>query len=348
MKKITVKDIARASGYSVSTVSKALNNTDRVGAEATEKIKRIAKALGYQSSLSAQSLAGKQRKVAIVLRQSPAEVYNLFQQGLNGAFDIYKEFGIEPVYYTLDALQTPADWRAATAETAGVIAVPRDFREEIVSVLNEIAGKQPLVLLQGKMMTADPIRRLCDVTVNARIVGEMAAQYMSVCVPGRQTAMILGEPSAWIHQENEAGYRAGAARYGLATVAAEACYDDMDRAYAVAGSLLRRYPDLAGIFVTSYVAPAVCRCVQESGRRVTVVGVDLFPETVDCLRSGTLAAAIFQDQRQQGRCALEAVVASFRRQSVPREIIVKPELVLQSNLPCYGFSAEAVTHGAAK
>ena len=74
LSQITVKDIARASGYSVSTVSKALNNTDRVGAEATEKIKRIAKALGYQSSLSAQSLAGKQRKVAIVLRQSPAAV----------------------------------------------------------------------------------------------------------------------------------------------------------------------------------------------------------------------------------------------------------------------------------
>jgi len=93
VKKITVKDIAELSGYSVSTVSKALNGTDRVGIEAIKKIKQIAEECGYRSSFSAQSLARKSRKVAIVLYHEPREIRTMFEEGFASAFDLYGEFG---------------------------------------------------------------------------------------------------------------------------------------------------------------------------------------------------------------------------------------------------------------
>lgn len=38
---MTIKDIAKESGYSVSTVSRVLNNRDDVSPEAEKKIRRI-------------------------------------------------------------------------------------------------------------------------------------------------------------------------------------------------------------------------------------------------------------------------------------------------------------------
>ena len=113
------------------------------------------------------------------------------------------------------------------------------------------------------------------------------------------------------------------------------CLDKMDRAYQAASNLLAQFPALSGIFVSSYTAPAVCCCIQDKQRSVTVVGVDLFPETVACLQEGTLAASIFQDQAKQAHMAVDAVVSAFRSETVASELLVKRELVLNANLCCY-------------
>ena len=111
MKRVTVKDIAKASGYSVATVSKTLNGTDRVGAETIEKIKRIAAEMGYRSSFSAQALVRKTRRVAIVLFRSPPEVRHLFEKGFDQSFDLYSEFGLEADYTLFDRM-ADVDWDA--------------------------------------------------------------------------------------------------------------------------------------------------------------------------------------------------------------------------------------------
>ena len=56
MKKITIKDISKASGYSNSTVSKALNNNKEISKKAREKIKNIAKKLNYKPNYFASRL----------------------------------------------------------------------------------------------------------------------------------------------------------------------------------------------------------------------------------------------------------------------------------------------------
>lgn len=57
--KVTIYDVAKKAGVSISTASKALNNRKDVGEKTKEKIKQIAKELSYEPSHFARALAMK-------------------------------------------------------------------------------------------------------------------------------------------------------------------------------------------------------------------------------------------------------------------------------------------------
>lgn len=68
--RVTLKDVARLSGFSVNTVSAVLNDrrtTNRVGEKAAEEILKVAKKLGYRRNLAAYHLAGGRTKTIGVL-----------------------------------------------------------------------------------------------------------------------------------------------------------------------------------------------------------------------------------------------------------------------------------------
>lgn len=335
MKRVTVKDIARASGYSVGTVSKTLNGTDRIGAETVEKIKKIAAELGYRSSFSAQSLARKARKVAILLFQYPDEVRRLFETGFNDSFSLYGEFGIEPVYYRYDDMRE-APWKEIEEKSDALISTSFKGFEDCFEQLDALGKRMPLVMLQGRsLQPGGSPTHLCDVSVDAQMVGMLAAQFLSLCAPKRKTAIITGYSDAWIHNENVKGFLNVAPDFGIENVAIGESFDRRDYAYEITGALLDKHPELDGIFVTTFVSPAVCRCIQDKGRSVHVVGVDVFEDTARCLCAGEMDAAIFQNQQKQAQLALECVVNQFRGLPVEPSILVKPELVLKTNLSSY-------------
>ena len=56
MKKSTLKDISVASGFSNSTVSKALNNNKEISKKTRDKIKAIASKLNYSPNFFASRL----------------------------------------------------------------------------------------------------------------------------------------------------------------------------------------------------------------------------------------------------------------------------------------------------
>jgi len=53
---VSMKDIAAATGYSIATVSKALNDQDDISFETKEKVREAAKKMGYQPNSAAKAL----------------------------------------------------------------------------------------------------------------------------------------------------------------------------------------------------------------------------------------------------------------------------------------------------
>ncbi|MCJ9672504.1 MULTISPECIES: LacI family DNA-binding transcriptional regulator [unclassified Neorhizobium] len=58
-KRITIHDVAAAAAVSISTASKALNNTGRMGDETRERVKRVATDIGFRPNALARGLLSK-------------------------------------------------------------------------------------------------------------------------------------------------------------------------------------------------------------------------------------------------------------------------------------------------
>lgn len=81
----TIRDIAKLSGYSVSSVSRVINQHPHVSKEAREKIQNVIDSLNYKPNILAQELsAGKTYKLGVVMPQSR---HPYFQYLLDGLLD---------------------------------------------------------------------------------------------------------------------------------------------------------------------------------------------------------------------------------------------------------------------
>lgn len=73
----SLKDIARKSGVSLSTVSRALNDSPLISEPVTKKVKRIATRLGYTPNVQAKVLAGRQAKIVGFMAQTLTWAHDL-------------------------------------------------------------------------------------------------------------------------------------------------------------------------------------------------------------------------------------------------------------------------------
>jgi LacI family transcriptional regulator len=83
---ITIQDVARAAGVSVSTVSRVLNGKDDVAEETLETVQKVIKDLGYASSLAARGMRSHRTGVIGMVMPDIASMYCVdVMRGVNQA-----------------------------------------------------------------------------------------------------------------------------------------------------------------------------------------------------------------------------------------------------------------------
>ena len=92
---ITIKDVAERAGVAVSTVSRVLNNLDRVSDETREKVKKAADELGFvRNTLAASVKTGRSNMIMVVVPDIINEYYTAVIQGV-------EEVAVKCGYFTL-------------------------------------------------------------------------------------------------------------------------------------------------------------------------------------------------------------------------------------------------------
>lgn len=95
-KRITIKELAKLSNTSVSTVHRALHDSPDIKEEKKQAIKKLAKELDYEPDSIAQSMVSKQSKLIGVMVPTIRSIY--FSNALTGMTDVANEAGYHIIF----------------------------------------------------------------------------------------------------------------------------------------------------------------------------------------------------------------------------------------------------------
>jgi LacI family transcriptional regulator len=183
--------------------------------------------------------------------------------------------------------------------------------------------------------------RLSSVAIESAISGGIAAELLGQVVPSSQSVVVItGDLKILDHAEKLRGFAAS-----LATIAqhhtmlpAVQSHESAKTAHNATLALLRKHPDLGGIYVNTANSMPVIRALEESAKlgKVKVIATDLFPEMVHQIESGHVFATLHQRPFTQGRMAFEILARYLVGGASPKNSIrLAPHIVLRSNLPLF-------------
>jgi len=271
----TMKDIAQATGFSLSTISRALSNKADVDPETHRKIVDAARQIGYRPNKLARSLRLSTTKTIGVIIADISNPY--FGALVKGIEKEARRAGQSVILFDTNEDYSREEEAVAVMleeQVAGVVLTPT--QRETGTVERLLEARLPLVLAS---------RRFSSIKTNYVITddlhgGSLATEHL-IALGHKRIGMINGPMSISSAAERYAGYRQAMERHGLPIEEALVSTGSVsiDDGFDAASALLDLGPHPTAIFAFSdFVAFGVMKAIRERGLRVpediSVVGYD--------------------------------------------------------------------------
>lgn len=335
---VGIKDIARALGISTGTVDRALHAKPGVNAGTRARVLSMASTLGYRPNLAARYLKSRrQLRIAVHLPREIALFWDSLREGIRQAAApftpaVHVDFGSYP---SLGEGDIPLIEHALRDGTNGLIIAPGNPAALAPYIEKAQRQQVPVICV---VTDAPGTPRLASVSASPFSVGAVAGELLARFQPrGGTVAFFTGWLATQDHADKLAGFKSSLATTGagLRLGPVVEAHDDEREAHRRALAVLREYPELTSIYVSTVNSLPVIDAAQQEGRLpgLLVVTTDLFPGLVERIRSGAVAATVYQRPVSQGRLAFDALYRFLLHGTrPPARMHVVPYLVMRSNL----------------
>ena len=324
---ITIQDVARAAGVSVTTASRVLNNKDDVAPETYEKVRRVMQELNYTASLAAKSMRSRTTNVIGLLVPEVTAMFN--QEIIRGVGVGIRGSGYDLMIYTSErsAISGRAAW-----EQEHVALLSSGLTDGCIVV----TPSAPTFPATARIVVIDPQGDGANVpsVVARNRVGAMSAMAYLIGLGHCRIGFIGGRPDTLSAIRRFEGYKDGLAEAGIP-------YDPdlvqggdytRERGQEAARYLLGLPKRPTAIFATNdQAAIGVMDVAQELGlhipRDVSVVGFDNIPEAAQVTPKLTTVDQLIQDM---GKLATELLINILKGEvleqmlwKVPTRLIIR-------------------------
>lgn len=305
---VTLKQIAELAGVSRGTVDRALYNRGRINPEVAERIRTIAKELGYQPNRAGKALAMAKRpiKIGVIAQATETPFMHLLLTGIEDARKEVSSFGAEIILRTiighdLDLQMQMIDELVEEGINALAIA-PVDTEQLRVRINELIDSGIPVVTFNADI---EDTNRLCFVGQNSELAGRACASLLSAIIGNKGLVLpISGHQYNHSHTLRIKGFCTEMARCfpDVSILPTVYCKDDNALTQQLTEQTLREHPDLAAIYVAAGGQDGVCRALARMGYigSVKVICFDITPNNVKNLLDGRIDFLIGQDSHTQG------------------------------------------------
>ena len=342
-----IKEIADALGISIGTVDRALHARKGVSPKTRDQVLKMAQRLSYSPNVAARSLKLNRRlKIGVFLPREIRFFFDTLRDGIRAAarsqigatvdlsFHSYPRLGEGEI----EALES-GGWQSCD----GIILAPGDAGRLAPIARAAAEANKPFVFVATD---AARLPSLASVTADATVSGGIAADLLGRLIPSQgSVAVFTGDLKFQDHSEKLRGFAASLATLSphLRLLPAIESHESPESAYDSAVALLRSQEDLSGVYINTANSNPVLRAIEDVGRpgRIQVVATDLFPELIDSIEKGHVAASLYQRPFTQGRLAFETVCGFLASGSVPKRTTrLAPHIVLRSNLSLFVDAVE--------
>jgi len=336
----TLLDIAKALGTSIGTVHRALHNNPGVSPVTRTRVLQMARTLGYQPNLAASYLSSKKTlRVSVNTLRGTTSFWDEVRAGIREEAGSLVLKNVEIDFRTCPHLgdgEEEAFESALREKVDGIIIFPSRPQTLRPWIHRASEASIPVVCVATD---APQSGRLGIVAVDTRASGSIAADLMGRFIGGREgpVAITLSDMAITEHAEKYAAFERTLRSYYPRLHLLDPVEDHGLEAEAnrKCRKLFAEHPDLCGVYVTTEDSIPVVKAARDAKLLpgLTIITTDLFPDLVPQIRSGAVAATIYQRPRTQGRMAfrmLRTLLSDGSNSS--HHVTLAPHLVMRGNL----------------
>ena len=326
---MTIKDIAKLSGYGVATVSRVLNDHPDVSDETRRKVLAVVEEQNFHPNNNAKHLKQQaSTSIAVIVKGTQNMLFADLVEKLQA---LLRDAGQDATVYYLDEDANEVAYACQLCRERrpmGILFLGGD-RELFQAAFQDISV--PCVLLTN---TAGDLNfhNLSSITTDDREASRQAVRFLADR-GHRRIGMLGGNWSCFqIGHSRYLGCQQACRELGLpfdGERQCEPCRYSLEEGYAAAKVLLERCPDLTAIFAVSDVtALGAMRALRELGKRVpediSVIGYDGIAIGQYSLPRLT---TVRQDTQRLAQRGVDALLHGIQRKSPPVHELVPFQLI---------------------
>lgn len=336
----TLHDIAKALGTSIGTVHRALHDRPEVSPMTKTRVLQMARTLGYRPNLAARYLSSKKTlRVSVNTLEGTTSFWDEVRAGIRdeAASLPIENVRIEFRTYPHVGEREEEVFEAAIREKVdGIITFPSQPTTLRPWIRRASRQRIPVVCVATD---APKSGRLGIVAIDTQASGAIAADLMGRflgCKEG-SIAITLFDTEITEHTEKYAAFETTLKSFypNLHLLKPIEDHGIEGEAYNKCRAMFEECSDLLGVYVTTEGSIPVLKAAEDAGvlQRLTIITTDIFPALVPQIRSGAVAATIYQRPRTQGRMAFRMLYELLAEGGRPsHRVVLTPHLVMRGNL----------------
>ncbi|WP_309085493.1 LacI family DNA-binding transcriptional regulator [Chelativorans sp.] len=331
----TIAMIAQMAGVSATTVDRVLNGRGRVKSRTREQVLRVAQETGYLDKASAPVAAPV--LLDFILPEGQSSFIETLASHLRGAAE-NSRVPVTPRIRFFDrsnpeGLATQILSLKGKSQGIGVVAVDLP---EVREAIRQVAAAGIPVLNMVSDLTNVP--KIGYVGIDNRAAGRLAGLLLSRLIKSEtgKIAVFAGSLAYRGHEEREMGFRHFLSEETrLEVVEMREVRDNVETMHQEALALLKRHPDLAGIYNIGGGNRGIAMALMETGcaGKVVFIGHELTEHSRQFLLRRVMDAVIDQNPRVEARDAIELLAHAARGEPQPNLPPIRIQVVFRENIP---------------
>ena len=342
-RKYTIKDIAQLAGVSKGTVDRVLHKRGKVSRKAFEQVDKVLKEIDYKPNPIARSLrTNKIYNIYVILPDPCIDPYWLpAEEGINMALKRYSSFGIviNKYLYNPNEISTfllQSD--KAILASPDVLLMAPIFQSESQEVLEKCYNNKIKVVVFNNHVNT--LSEQIFIGQDLKQSGRVAASLMEKISNKKDSVAIVHinkEPHMQLKEDGFVEYLKEKKQSQACVISKDLNSTEKSCFVKEVSAFIAMNPQVNNWFVTNSKAYLLVEALEKLKKKdFNIIGYDLLPENIRCLKEGNIAFLIHQKPKRQAFLSVSYMAEHFLfGKSIPSREYLPIDVITTENLLYY-------------